>query len=377
MARQGVEGFVPDRLIEARESRAIFQSTLADLVGVSRQSISNYESGKNVPTQSIISKIAEKLSVPFQFFFFNNEEPLPSAIFYRSRKSATDMSRKSVETHFKWQIRIAKLIKQYLELNKVEFPNFDIKDPSSLTSENIERFAAECRTHWSLGLGALSNITLLLENNGTMFFLQNIEDPKLDAFSSWVETLPCIVLKKDQVSATRQRFNVAHELAHLLLHQNVKEIGKLHNILEDQANLFASNFLLPAESFARDLQIIDLDFLVPLKKKWKVSIAAMIERCFQLKLASDEKRTSLWKKLSARGWRQAEPLDNELSAEEPVMLKRCFEVLRDSKIASPESLEFDLRLFIDEIERLSNLRNGFFKGETANVIQFPTIRTRH
>ena len=82
-------------------------------------------------------------------------------------------------------------------------------------------------------------------------------------------------------SAVRRRFNVAHELGHILLHNGVESIHEysqteLKNIIEYQANLF--HFLLPSAAFSDSLLSISLEYYIDLKKYWKVSLQSMIQK---------------------------------------------------------------------------------------------------
>ena len=93
-------------------------------------------------------------------------------------------------------------------------------------------------------------------------------------------------LAADKSIACRSRFDAAHELGHLILHQKVKRsaianpVG--HQLLEKQANRFAGAFLLPEESFATDFYSSTLDALRIVKEKWLVSIAMILYRAQEL-----------------------------------------------------------------------------------------------
>lgn len=56
-----------DRLLKARVSAELEQHDLAELTGISRQSISNYERGKYVPRRPALLAIAFATGVPLQW----------------------------------------------------------------------------------------------------------------------------------------------------------------------------------------------------------------------------------------------------------------------------------------------------------------------
>jgi Zn-dependent peptidase ImmA (M78 family) len=102
---------------------------------------------------------------------------------------------------------------------------------------------------------------------------------------------------------SRQRFTVAHEVAHLVLHQpkqlHVDREFQVHlrdqrssqavDAVEIQANAFAAELLMPAHLLVRDIddQTVDYDddaVLRRLADRYKVSLQAMIFRLARLGL---------------------------------------------------------------------------------------------
>ena len=77
----------------------------------------------------------------------------------------------------------------------------------------------------------------------------------------------------------------------------------IHKIIEKQAFLFAGAFALPTESFASDVYSLSRDSCGGIKARWKVAVGAMIMRCGDLGLASEDKIERLWISRTARGWR--------------------------------------------------------------------------
>jgi Zn-dependent peptidase ImmA (M78 family) len=98
---------------------------------------------------------------------------------------------------------------------------------------------------------------------------------------------------------------------------------------EDEANCFASEFLLPREAFLADLQYHanKLNRYVELKRKWRVSIAAMVVRAHDLGAISDYQYQYLMRQMSQKGWRQVEPLDEYLPLRHPKALKQAVNLI--------------------------------------------------
>ena len=59
--KSGTPGFVASRLREAREARALTGIALAEMVGVTRQAISNYEIGRGSPRPEVLKKISQHM----------------------------------------------------------------------------------------------------------------------------------------------------------------------------------------------------------------------------------------------------------------------------------------------------------------------------
>ena len=105
-------------------------------------------------------------------------------------------------------------------------------------------------TRTVFGLKAMErvpNIIRLVEKHGGAVFGLPIRLEGIDAFALWAhidEDRPVIVLSSS-TEGDRQRFSTAHELGHLVMHRNDARQSK---VLESEADLFAAEFLLPADA---------------------------------------------------------------------------------------------------------------------------------
>ena len=152
-------------------------------------------------------------------------------------------------------------------------------------------------------ISPVPNLIQLAEQNGVIISEANMSNPTLDAVSRWMIGRPFIMLTDNHESAVRRRFNVAHELGHILLHNGVESIHEysqteLKNIIEYQANLFAAHFLLPSAAFSDSLLSISLEYYIDLKKYWKVSLQSMIQKTYTLALINDDQRLYLNKRIA-------------------------------------------------------------------------------
>ena len=140
----------------------------------------------------------------------------------------------------------------------------------------------------------------------------------LDAFSTWdsADNRPYIVLGSDTQSPFRTRFNVCHELGHLILHKTCDRrqslmTGRFFKLIETQADRFAAAFLAPATTFSPDVISPSLDVFRILKPKWRTSIKMMIHRARELDIIDRDEARRLYINYNRRGWNREEPLDRD------------------------------------------------------------------
>ena len=290
---------------------------LADLIGVSPQSVSQYEHGKQSPSPEMLELISDKLNMPLSHFMREVSHLESNPIFWRGRTTATRAARDRAEVRLIWLRDIIEYFVSFFDFPKLDLPKLmDLpKDFRQIDTDYLENVAARVRAHWQVPDGPMPDLLLEMENNGIIISRIYVGAEKLDAFSQWSSAydIPLVVLSRDKASAARQRFDAAHELAHLVLHSRVdpKRLNSAtdYKIMEDQAHYFATAILLPADEFTNDLWSPTLDGLLALKERWKVSVGAMIKRCKALQIVDDESEKRLWINYNRRGWRTNSNMD--------------------------------------------------------------------
>ena len=371
----GTPGFVGSRLREAREARQMTGSTLADLIGVSKGGVSSYERGHSSPRPDVLDKMVETLRFKVSFFF-RPEEGLgddgPQTIFERSRSSTTKSTRMRARHHRLWLREITQYLSQFVNLPRPNLPQApDVVHWLAMTPDYIERTATTTRRHWNLGNGPISNVTLLNEKHGAILTMIPMNAANLDAFSTWdrVDGRPYIVLGTDNQSAFRTRFNVCHELGHLVLHRGVSpsefDDRRYFKVIESQADRFAAAFLTPASTFSPNISIPSLEMFRTLKSRWRVSVKMMIHRARDLDIIDREEERRLYINYNRRGWNRQEPLDDTYHLEEPRLVRRAFETIIEKSVIDRAQIEADLPFNRDDIELLANLPHGYLDDKSA------------
>ena len=375
----GQVNFNGTKLKEAREARGVTMTGLSDLLGVSRQSISQYEKGEQSPKNEILEKISSTLNLPKHFFLAPSEEEEPTLIFYRSLSATNQIERKSTDRKLNWFRVIIQYLQNYFEFISPNIPIIDLsKNVKGISLAEIERISEEARKFFNIGNGAISNLSTLMENNGVIVSRGEFNSNSIDAFSFWSkDSSPIIVENSEKDCAVRSRFDIAHELGHLIMHSKISEKEFITNLkhIEKQADYFAGAFMLPASTFTKDFYYPSLEVFRTLKEKWKMSIASMIVRSKNLNILDDTQTQRMWVNYSRKGWRGNEPLDDTIEPEEPQFIKRCFEILIKENIQTRRDIELNLPYGLRDIEMLSNLSEGYLqKNADESLSVLPQIR---
>ena len=365
---KGSPGFIGERLRQAREARGLTAISLAELLGISRQAVSLYETGTVTPQPDILFQIADKLHLPVSFFLTAINKTNTKPVFFRSLSAAAKIDRGRGDTKLEWLMGLVlPYLRRMISFPEVNIPPSISQDVMSISQHDIEEIAANTRRYWGLGDGPISNIVLLLENNGVIVVRTNLSSPALDAFSTWntIDNTPYVILGSDKGSPTRSRFDAAHELGHLILHRNIDK-AKLNNthlfkLIEQQANHFASAFLVPPEALAEDYIIPTLDALLILKERWRVSVGMLIMRITNLGFITEEHEKRLWINYNRRGWKKSEPREDRVPIENPVLLERACRLIIEENVKTTQNILDEIPLSPSDIEELMNLEDGFLK----------------
>lgn len=329
------------RLREARRFKKLTIKELAESVGVSKQMISKYEKNEARPSTEVYHKLVLRLGFPLKFYQQKDQfDIIDKGTFYRSRYTSTQTEKKPSEILKKYFAIICDFFEEY-----VEFPEL----PRTELSNNPVTAAKQLRNYWGLGEVPIKNMLMLLEEHGFHIASVSSTTEKVDAFSSFIEVNGnnqyCVLIDKDNNSFYRQQFSLAHELGHWILHARSVDPTELspkdHKDIESDANLFASNFLMPKESFSSDLKQLDmnLDSFLSLKEKWKVSVSSMIFRAKDLEIISADEYLRLQKRISARGWRKKEPFDEIVDVPKPFALQQAYNLLLEANIFQNQTIQ--------------------------------------
>lgn len=373
---QPIEPIVPERIREARLARGITAIELAEMIGVSRQTISKYELGTMDPGSRIVD-LSICLNVPTSFFCKQLSTPENrGTTFFRSLKTNAARAKEIMSVKSRWATQIAEVLSKDIIFPAIDLPALPetFSRNTSYTLEDIESISMSVRKYWGLGTSPIPNMSRLLESHGIVVATIKTGCAETDACSAFVGTRPFIFLDMQKECAVRTRFNMAHELGHLILHSNISQADleqkKVLDRIEKEANQFASCFLLPQNSFLLDIRSTSLQSFLPLKVKWKTSIQSMVYRCKDLDVFSDNQMIYIQKQISAKRWRKNEPYDSEWPCEDASVLRTAVKMLIDRGDYTKDEFVSLFRLPATDIEELCSLPDGYLseKAQEGSVL---------
>jgi Zn-dependent peptidase ImmA (M78 family)/transcriptional regulator with XRE-family HTH domain len=354
---------------------------LAKQVNLTRQAISSFEKGDTSPCYETLRELSKALEVKEAFFCLPLMEDVlkkESAINFRTLKSAHARELEQTRVYLELFAELCGVLQNnYVNLQPVKLPKFDIADFAKLELEDIQYFAEQTRRFFGLGDAPISNLTLLLENHGVLVGYLPLP-PKIDGISVWYNKR-AFALINSKAYACRARLDLAHELGHLILHTSLsqedleqKEVLKL---VEKQAFQFGMAFLVPEKTIAKEFYSTDLKAFEHSKKRWGVSMQALAVWLNEIDLISDSQKIYFFQKMAQ--YRRKEPLDSQLIPERSISIKRIAELLDEKNILS--GCDFLAEIVFPEylVKPISNLPDDFFerKFKENNVFQLKAIKT--
>ncbi|VDG25763.1 helix-turn-helix domain-containing protein [Lactiplantibacillus mudanjiangensis] len=311
-----------------RNMRGCTQDEVANGTFIPPQTISKFERGTQNPNLEQMIHLANFLNVDHTFFLNNLALPQNTGTtFYRKLQRIPKKKYEQAELYTKWLAVFEKLISEKLNLKYGDLTKYQNKDTEIkiLSDEYIESKTKQIRQNFDLGIGPISNMTLLVERLGIRVFFADLSAENVDALTDQLDGHYYIIVNIKNRSSSRIRLDLAHELGHIILHAQYfeKAINKpgYRKLVEAEANHFAGALLMPAEGLAMDMAGTNMDYIISLKKHWKASIQAIIYRGNQIGLISDRQTLFLRQTIARKGWRLREPLDDDIKIERPTFLE--------------------------------------------------------
>lgn len=309
---------------------------------VTAAALSQIEAGKVRPSGNTIGELAQALDVPVGYFYAqwpgslpDDEQPMS---YFRDLRATPARERRRAHALALLLNDIVAVIEHHVRLPQLQIQAAPVGPEAQM--EQIEQVTEALRQSWGLDDEPVAHVVREIERHGIPVARLSIGHRQVDAFSVAFRHRPIVLLTEEKSNYVRSRFDAAHELGHIVMHASQREPDR-H--LEPQAHAFASSFLLPRESAERELPTrLDGEgwsTLAQLKRRWGVSMSALIRRARDLHRLSEPDYRNAMKLMSARGWRTQEPGDRELGPPEaPLLLERALKIIEVEEGLTVEEL---------------------------------------
>lgn len=301
---------VASLLLVLRTAKGLTQEEVAEEAGMTQATLSRYEQGLREPDSRAIDTLSRVYGVTVDFltYGFHLKGGLAADAHMRRFKTAKPTDWKRVEA----RLNLLRMQSSFL------FDRLPLEPENHVASADPDRMtpseaAQLVRSAWRVPIGPIRTLIRWVESAGVIVICEDFGTRRIDAMSQWAGDHAVIVLNSI-LPTDRKRWTIAHELGHLVLHSNYVDLDVN---MERQADEFAGEFLTPAHLIKPELRNLTLAKLAALKLEWGTSMQSLIERAYGLDRISNAERTSLYKQLSARGWRTNEPYSDSLMMEEP------------------------------------------------------------
>lgn len=331
----------------ARQSRGMSQKSLAEHANLSQGMVSKLENGIADSNAEALNKIAGALGYPVDLFYSTKRAiGLPFSVHAFRKKASTPKKQiELLESEINFLILHLEKLLESVELEpQLPLPYYDSDDYSP------EEIAKMIRTSWQLPRGPIDNLIELIEQSGCLIYLFDGAGNAVDGISIKSLNLPPIILLNRNSPGDRQRFTLAHELGHIIMHRYPTDT------MEDEANRFAAELLMPEFDIRPDLNgRVSLKKISFLKVKWKCSMASIIMTASRVKSITSGQKTGLFVQMSRNGYRKQEPVELDFPAEKPHIIDDLIEAFIDDLNYTEEELAEILYLKIGELTRKFNL----------------------
>ena len=298
---------IGDRIRQARLAGGMTQDEVVEHLAragysITKAALSKYEKKKSEPKQALLVLLARVLGVKPGYFL---REPKLTVEWLAFRKQ-TKLSKTRQE-----QIKayVQEVVENQSWLQRTLYPRQTPSFPKPKKAQSpadAEQASQRLRRTWGLGDAPIDSLVEMVEDKGG--FVVEYPEPgvQFDGMSGRADGSPIVVVNPG-TNVDRCRYNVAHELGHLLMtcpRVTEKEQERL-------AHRFAAALLVPARVARQELgesrRHLTMPELGVLKQKYGLSMQAWARRARDLEIISESAYTALCIEFSSKGWRQQEP----------------------------------------------------------------------
>ncbi|WP_341976852.1 XRE family transcriptional regulator [Microbacterium sp. LWO13-1.2] len=293
-----------------RLSRGFTQAEMARRVNVSQSTLSKVESGTDID-DAHWEELGRALGVPSSAFRAVDPGLAPVHVFHRKQRGTPKGAVNKVGAEI---ALMTQRLSDLLGAHPTSLRHYELED-GFITPQDIAR---SVRKDLGLGVEPISNLVAILEDAGAIIMRWPLESIRVDAVAAWPDESAPVILVGEHVTAERQRFTMAHELGHAVMHIN-EHVDEATVDQEKEADAFAGEFLIPWVALRKEWPAQpSLDALITLKQRWGISLAALIHRGHDTGLLTEDEYRNWSIELSTTGMHRREPAS--LPREDPTAL---------------------------------------------------------
>lgn len=325
------------------------QADLAARSTIAQGTLSKIEQGIKEASPDQAARLAEALSCPASFFQQGEREygpPMSAHAMFRKKASIGQKIIDQVIAQLNVRIAHARKFLSSVDIEpELPLPLYELDDFEG----NPELVADHVRRAWLIPRGPIRSLTDYAERAGCLVIQCDLEEAKIDGVSYRIAGLPPIIFLNQNQPADRMRFSLAHELGHIVMHAYPSVA------MEEEANRFASAFLMPALDIGPELKGLTIDKAAYMKPVWRASMASLIYRAADLGCIDHYKADYLWRQMSTRGFRLREPQMLDFEREKTSVINALVEHTVSEMGYSADELTELLHLHYDELATMYQL----------------------
>lgn len=318
----------PNMVLLAREARGFSQSALAAKINSYKTNISRLEHGNSQADEETLMALSAATNYPPRFFL-QQGDILPVNLSYRKRRQVAAKLITPVEAQINIIRRHAQFISRSVSRSVPQLTAYEITGLNAPA-----KAAARVRKKWQIPPGPVSNLVTVLEQQGIMISSFEFGTNSLNSRSMLTDDEYPVIFLNRTMPGDRQRFSLAFELGHLIMHTFCAVPH--HRYINHEANLFAAELLMPAKEILKDFKPgITLPLRGELKRKWKVSMIALLYRADDLGLLAPNQKRYLLQQFNNLKIRRREPKQLDIQAEQPQLMQQLLkQFIRKNKITT-------------------------------------------
>ncbi|WP_243031776.1 ImmA/IrrE family metallo-endopeptidase [Thermus altitudinis] len=254
-------GKIANALRRRREELGLGQEEVAEALGVSRESLAQWERGERLPPTLHLQGLA-------QIYGVDEKGLLRGELRYKEALEVllprglplSAKARLELERWLGFLDAYADFLQELGEALPREIPLKELRERFLTDVRQASSRARAVRERLGLGHGALPNLWTLLDGLGVLVYRASLGEgdvPIWGAYYRHPRLGPAILVNADSTSG-RQVFTLAHELAHTLYHARLPGILCRREVIPEEreveafANAWAAHFLVPAPALRKE-----------------------------------------------------------------------------------------------------------------------------